>query len=521
MSQYTLFHRMLGIPDTSTDPTPHELLGLRHGRLSDDEIQAALNERSKLIRQRLPNQQFIPLALSFEHQLKEAAAALQSQRPRATTERRRSESRPATTVDEPRTALSPPSPSSTSTSPLTPPPASPPAPPMVPPLPSVENDPGASTDVSDYFRKAVRLTIVRGSLRSDDESILLDLADRFGLSREVALDGIARELEPNARPDGTLDTPELRKRFEKQVRKFAKQGEITPEERDGLRKFAAAQGLARRVADDILRRCLGQPAAPPTAVVPTHVPQVEGTAPTLDDASIVAKAVQRPLAFPHEDLTGNHATPLPPPTSAGFVVRRDGGSQAMDWRAWTPVGAFIVCAIIGGFFFVHLNTSGDSESTTTAKMDSRSDPSKTSPSEAAQDPKRVAELIIKYGNLGRYAGFMEAKLDQVVEILVGTAADSKNPSAKGALDALASAARQGTSTSNEMRTRARHALATVIDRANDAKAARAAQYELRSVFAVEDPTARIPKNIRLEVKEQRHLAASEWRDLIDGRLPRS
>jgi hypothetical protein len=74
MFEWTLFYRLLDLPDDLASPTHYDLLGLTPETCTPQTVQQALHERKNLLRQNIPDPQFIPLVLRFESEQLEPAA---------------------------------------------------------------------------------------------------------------------------------------------------------------------------------------------------------------------------------------------------------------------------------------------------------------------------------------------------------------------------------------------------------------------------------------------------------------
>ena len=68
--------RLLGLPEDAADPTAYQLLGLDPRRFAPEQVQPALEERKRRLRQNIPGPQFIPIVSRFEQELDRVAALL-------------------------------------------------------------------------------------------------------------------------------------------------------------------------------------------------------------------------------------------------------------------------------------------------------------------------------------------------------------------------------------------------------------------------------------------------------------
>jgi len=84
MFEWTIFYRLLQLPDDVATPTYYHLLGLNPNSCTGPAVQEALQERKKRLRQNIPGPHFIPLVLRFEsEQLEPAAEVLADPKKRA------------------------------------------------------------------------------------------------------------------------------------------------------------------------------------------------------------------------------------------------------------------------------------------------------------------------------------------------------------------------------------------------------------------------------------------------------
>ena len=66
--EWTIFYRILDIPDEITAPNYYQLLGVEPGVCTSELVMQSLNERKKRLRQNIPGPHFIPLVLKFEQE---------------------------------------------------------------------------------------------------------------------------------------------------------------------------------------------------------------------------------------------------------------------------------------------------------------------------------------------------------------------------------------------------------------------------------------------------------------------
>ena len=77
MLQWSFFYTILKIPDTVEDPTAYQLLSLDPGSIhSPKKIAQVLESQKRILRQHIPNPQFIPMLVTFETELDQAAVTL-------------------------------------------------------------------------------------------------------------------------------------------------------------------------------------------------------------------------------------------------------------------------------------------------------------------------------------------------------------------------------------------------------------------------------------------------------------
>ena len=74
MIEWTVFHRLLNIPETVIEPTYYDLLEIKPGDCTATNVARALRVRKKQLRQNIPGPSFIPLVLAFEAEQLELAA---------------------------------------------------------------------------------------------------------------------------------------------------------------------------------------------------------------------------------------------------------------------------------------------------------------------------------------------------------------------------------------------------------------------------------------------------------------
>ena len=282
MEYRSLFHTMLGLPETTGEPTPYVLLGVEPAACTRTQIEQALNERRKRLRQNIPDPRFIPIVLTFEKELENAAALLLDAAPQELSDERM-QPPPA---PEPQTPELP--------TPVSQPPVRPgrprrrrprrrPSPPVTrkpprrkrlpqqdvaallrnlpPRRPTVLVD-GVDPETLDFYDTAVDLTINQGVLLGEDEHRLLGLATRLSVPRGTALDVIERRLALKAAVRSQADAALLKIHFANQLRKWSADGRLTQAEQDTLIQLARSQGLSESDAAEVLAHYLRAPDDP-------------------------------------------------------------------------------------------------------------------------------------------------------------------------------------------------------------------------------------------------------------------
>ena len=76
MFEWTIFYRLLNLPDDVATPTYYHLLGLKPHSCTAEAVKNALQERKKRLRQNIPGPHFIPLVLRFETEQLDPAAEI-------------------------------------------------------------------------------------------------------------------------------------------------------------------------------------------------------------------------------------------------------------------------------------------------------------------------------------------------------------------------------------------------------------------------------------------------------------
>ena len=226
--------RLLGLPEDAADPTAYQLLGLDPRRFAPEQVQPALEERKRRLRQNIPGPQFIPIVSRFEQELDRVAALLLDPARRRVYDQglhrddaahaRRLHHRPA----PPRGQSAPPTPAETEA----------------------------------FFATAVDLSIHAGVLSPQDESSLRALATKLGLAEQRAAAVLEQRLKANGAAREGLDLGQQRAQLEREVRALYPDGDASPVDRANLLELAAARGLPTAAAGEVLDRCFSS--APPT-----------------------------------------------------------------------------------------------------------------------------------------------------------------------------------------------------------------------------------------------------------------
>jgi hypothetical protein len=76
------FHRVLGIPEGTVEPTPYDLLGMPPEPFTAEQVAARLRQRQRWIRLNLPGLPYVPLVLLWDAQLARAADTLSTAKDR-------------------------------------------------------------------------------------------------------------------------------------------------------------------------------------------------------------------------------------------------------------------------------------------------------------------------------------------------------------------------------------------------------------------------------------------------------
>jgi hypothetical protein len=217
MFEWTIFYRLLNLPDDLVAPTHYHLLGLKPHSCNAEAVHKALQERKKRLRQNIPGPQFIPLVLRFEtEQLEPAADVLADPQKRAEyNEQLKEQTRQGTadwvkaernrviqkarklvlqhsnddgTLDEEQRPVLAEKLTRLGFSPgdvrvlfegI--------------PTPAAESVPSTDREI-DFFTNAVEMAVTNGSLTDDDESRLMNLADHLGIDPAQARTLIQKQL---------------------------------------------------------------------------------------------------------------------------------------------------------------------------------------------------------------------------------------------------------------------------------------------------------------------------------------
>ena len=299
MIEWSLFYRLLAIPEDIAEPTYYDLLNLEPHCCTEELVDRALNDRRMLLRQRISGPQFIPLVLKFEsEQLNVAAATLRDPAKRAIYDNQLKQQNQPTSHQEstdqktrlarearaaiaqtvnPDGTLDPtqrdilarqladiglvdrdiqavlsriPDSRPTARDHI---PAQEPRPtddPFPADAPPPVNTP--SLQEKAFFANAVDLAIVYGLLDPQDETRLLALADHLLLPRELALRIIEQRLHSKQARRGERNTVFLKDQFTLQVRSLHPNRQAGREQREYLLALAVMDGLPPTIAQQVL-----------------------------------------------------------------------------------------------------------------------------------------------------------------------------------------------------------------------------------------------------------------------------
>ena len=371
MEYRSLFHRMLGLSETEGEVTPYRLLGVDPDRCTRPDVEQALNQRRKLLRQSVPDPRFIPMVLTFEKELENIAALLLDPAQRqALDERLPQPPDPSRAFGTGREAERP-APPRRRRRPRPEPPARPPAkpPPTPPRRPRPDTDvttvirrlpprrpaflvDGVDPETLDFFDTAVDLTISQGILLGEDEHRLLAMASRLNIPWTSALDVIERRLALKAAARAVPDEELLKVHFANQLRRWSADGGLSAAERTTLLQLAVSQGLGGEEAADVMERYLASPENP-FSEWDAPVPAQAGT--TLDLLVEVDDATAEP--FELEDASpgpGEEAVIVlssPEPVHPGRLpqalppMTAQPSPAAADWKWYTILSLVVALTL--------------------------------------------------------------------------------------------------------------------------------------------------------------------------------
>jgi len=286
MIEWSLFYKMLGVPEEVTEPTFYDLLGLQPETCCTELVDRMLNEQKNRLRQNIPVPQFIPLVLSFERKkLERAAAVLRDPITREkyheylqqkASKRRRENQKESARIrllrrarDVVNSLLNPDKTLDDSERPV-----------LAArlrelgieestidsflkriPKPAREAaKPG--DEAMDYFAAAVDLAVRENLLTPDAERRIMQLAKKLNIDDRQAINKIDQELKRRNYRRGTRDVSMLEHDFENRVRSMIPNRSATAGQYELLLALAKADNLPEISAREVLRRCLKVAASP-------------------------------------------------------------------------------------------------------------------------------------------------------------------------------------------------------------------------------------------------------------------
>jgi len=280
MIEWSIFYKMLGIPEDVTEPTYYDLLGLHPNICNSALVDRMLNKQKSRLRQNIPGPQFIPLVLSFEQKkLDRAAAVLRDpavrekyntylqRKARLRKREKQKEKARQRLLQKARDAvdalLNPDKTLDDSKRPI-----------LGAKLRSLglkesrvnsllERIPRPAKEVArpgdeamQYFVAAIDLAIRGGLLTPDAERKIMDLAEKLNIDEEQAINRIDQELADRNARRGERDVSVLEREFENRVRTMFPNGSATSDQYQLLLALAEADGLPETAAKGVLQRCL-------------------------------------------------------------------------------------------------------------------------------------------------------------------------------------------------------------------------------------------------------------------------
>lgn len=280
MIEWSLFYRMLGIPEEVAEPTYYDLLGLHPKVCTHELVDRMLATQRSRLRQNIPSSQFIPLILKFEQKkLERAASVLRDPEQRRRYDRylhkkaqvKRGEKRkektkqlllqkvrdiinsylnPDKTLDDTKR------PSlaaelrrlhikqSTVDS-------------LLERIPSPARETARADDEAmAYFVAAVELAISGGLLTTEAENKLLALAEKLNIDGAWAAETIGRKLEARNAHRGELDLAALKRDFENRVLAMFPNGSINADQYELLLALARVDSVPEALAREVLQNCV-------------------------------------------------------------------------------------------------------------------------------------------------------------------------------------------------------------------------------------------------------------------------
>lgn len=170
---WTLFYKLIGLPESAKEPTYYQLLGVSPQSVTPAVVERCLSERKRQLRQKIPGRQMIPVIARFEQELDLGARILSDPVKRqAYHQRLQREGRvieqptvPLVATAEPRTASPPPS---------------------AGPAPAPQQRPKTdSADLAERVRRLIRTALaVNGTLNQSQQAALARELMRMGVNRD-------------------------------------------------------------------------------------------------------------------------------------------------------------------------------------------------------------------------------------------------------------------------------------------------------------------------------------------------
>jgi hypothetical protein len=288
MIEWSLFYKILGIPEDVTRPTHYDLLGLSPNVCSSELVEDMLNKQKSRLRQNIPGPQFIPFVLIFEQrELERAAAVLGDDAVREKYDkylqrnswlrkfRKKREWRrqqllqqahdvvtslvnPDKTLDDSKRPILAASLRSLGLKES-----------MINSL--LERIPGPAKNVAKpsdeavkYFVTAIDLAIRSDLLTPVAEHKIMDLARNLNIDEDQANNMINQELKNKNARRGKREVSLLQQEFKKRLVTMFPNGSVPPDQYELLLALAEADGLSVVLAKEVLQKHLAIQSSEPT-----------------------------------------------------------------------------------------------------------------------------------------------------------------------------------------------------------------------------------------------------------------